>query len=457
MSLNLKKSLKRIKNLFNSKKNEKPSKKKVIRKKTKESKEKISKKPGKKIVKPKKVKLIENKKSDDKKKINKTRSKNKKNNEKKKIVKVKKSKINKVEKIKPKRKKTISRKRKADKINFFEKTSHNPIIEPNKNNSWESWQTFNPASLYIDNKAHFLYRAIGDGGISTLGYAKSDDPIKINERFTNPAFVLSDYFFNKLKKDKKSKFFSYSSGGSTAGCEDPRLTLIDDKIYLIFTTFSNWLYLRMTISSISKDDFINRRWHKWKKPVFISAPGEVHKNWVIFPDKINGQYAILTSISPNISISYHNSLNFSGKNFIKSNYQVRNIKGTWEEYRRGAGPPPIKTKAGWLLFYHAVEKNDTNKYKLGAMILDLNNPEKILYTAKHPILEPDMSYENNGFKPGIVYSCGTILIGDKLYIYYGGADTVVCVASTSLDKLTNSIVGGKKLTLKKKKLLKTKK
>ncbi len=379
---------------------------------------------------------------------------------------MKKTKAKKIKKIKEKKpikkpltsKKTSLRKKSIKKKIILKKSPDNPIFEPNTTNSWESWQTFNPASIYLNNKVHFLYRAIGEGGISTLGYAASnDDPSIIDERYNQPAYVLKNSFFEKLKKDKKNLFFSYSSGGSTAGCEDPRITFINDKVYMIHTTFSNWFYLRMTLSSISKKDFVQKKWHKWKKPVFISSPGEVHKNWVIFPEKIKGKYAILTSISPKVNISYFNNLNFTGKEFIKSYYKPEKIKNTWEEYRRGAGPPPIKTKAGWLLFYHAIEKNDSGKYKIGAMILDYQNPKKILYLAKEPILEPDMIYEKTGFKPNVIYSCGTALIGDNLYIYYGGADTVICVAKTSLDKLVNSLISGHKPKIKKKKVLKIKK
>lgn len=432
MASYIKKGLKKISNFFNSKKSTPTSKKKITKPVTKK------KKVTKKVV--KKTKPVTKKKKDVKKKnVNRVIKKTKP------VIKKKKD----VKKV-PKARKKISRKK------LLEKSIINPILEPNKYNNWESWQTFNPASVYIDNKVHFLYRAIGDGGISTLGYAVSDDPEIVKDRLSKPAYILSDYFFNKLKKDKKTKFFNYSSGGSTAGCEDPRITLIDNKIYLIHTTFSNWLYLRMTLTSINKDDFVNKKWHKWKKPVFISAPGQVHKNWVIFPEKIQGQYAILTSISPKISISYFDNLNFNGREFINSEYKPKSIKNSWEEYRRGVGPPPIKTKAGWLLFYHAVEKNDTSKYKIGAMILDYKNPEKILYTSKEPVLEPDMVYENNGFKPGIVYSCGTVLINDTLYIYYGGADTVVCVASAPLNKFVDSIISGQKSALKKKKVLKNK-
>jgi predicted GH43/DUF377 family glycosyl hydrolase len=87
-----------------------------------------------------------------------------------------------------------------------------------------------------------------------------------------------------------------------------------------------------------------------------------------------------------------------------------------------------------LLLYHAMDKNDPNKYKIGAMILDLNDPKKILYRAPKPILSPEMPYENDG-KPGVVYASGAIVRDDKLYVYYGGGDKHVCVAETKLQPL----------------------
>ncbi len=332
----------------------------------------------------------------------------------------------------------------------LEKTVLNPIMEPN-NNEWESWQTFNPATIYLNKKVHFLYRAIGEQGLSVFGYASSKNGIHISERLKSPAFAIKQDF---LKTLKTNYCLNYHSGGSFAGCEDPRLVCIDNTVYLIFTTFSNWSQLRITLTSIPKKDFLNKNWDKWKKPVFISAPNEIHKNWVLFPEKINGKFAILHSISPNIQIEYFDSLDeLDGKTFIKSSYARTPLQNGWEAYLRGVGPSPIKTSKGWLVLYHAEDKNDSSKYKLGAMILDFKDPTKILYKAKEPVLEPNRPYENNGFKSGIVYSCGAVVIDKTLFVYYGGADTVVCVATQNLEEfikaLTQKLI--KKSLVKKRK------
>jgi hypothetical protein len=114
--------------------------------------------------------------------------------------------------------------------------------------------------------------------------------------------------------------------------------------------------------------------------------------------------------------------------------------GSWDTWIRSSGPPPVKTDRGWLVLYHAMDKRFPHiGYKLGAMLLDLDNPEKIIAKAKSPILEPDMWYEND-WKPGVVYSCGAVEKNGTLYIYYGGGDKYVCVATADLGKLVDTIL-----------------
>lgn len=338
-------------------------------------------------------------------------------------------------------------KRKEETTLTLHKSPENPIIGPIKEREWESWQTFNPAALFENDKVHLLYRAIGKDGVSRLGYASSRNGIHIDERLERPVFTYSH-----TSRPLGVEFYhllNYISGGSWAGCEDPRLTLIEDTVYMLFVSFDGWNSVRIGLTSIKLSDLRGKKWN-WKKQVFISPPGEIHKNWVIFPEKINGKYAILTSISPKISITYVDDLDeFDGSKYINSPWsQAPRKKDRWDSWIRGAGPPPIKTKYGWLLLYHAMDHHDPNKYKLGAMILSLKNPTKILYRSKEPLLEPDEYYENEGFKAGVVYSCGAVVIDKDLFVFYGGADTVVCVATANLENFLQSLMQTKKPKLK---------
>ena len=332
------------------------------------------------------------------------------------------------------RRAAVRERTKRNRPHQLERHGSNPIIEPREDRFWEMKATFNPGAIYADHRIHLLYRALGGGDMSVLGYAATGDGTNISERLDAPAFIPVT---TKKPVRASAPLPAYCSGGGwNGGCEDPRLTLIDDTVYLMYTAFDGWGSIRMALTSIGLDDFLHKRW-QWEEPTLISPPGEIHKNWVLFPEKINGKYAILHGITPRILIEYVDSLEFSEGTFIKSsrppNDRVALEKGVWDNRMRGAGPPPIKTSLGWLLLYHAIDERESSRYKLGAMILDVNDPTKILYRSRVPVLEPEAYYENNGFKAGIVYSCGAVVKDGELYVYYGGSDSVVCVAMAKLD------------------------
>jgi predicted GH43/DUF377 family glycosyl hydrolase len=325
----------------------------------------------------------------------------------------------------------------------LERHESNPIIEPREGNYWEMKATFNPGAIYADHRVHLLYRALGGDDTSVLGYASSDDGVSFLDRLDEPAYVPLTTKATTPKEEQKILEPAYFSGGGwNGGCEDPRLTLIDDRVYLTYTAFDGWGSIRIALSSIGLEDFLNKDW-KWKKPALISPPGQIHKNWVIFPEKIHGKFAILHGITPEVLIEYVDSLDFDGSTFIKSsrpsNEHVALRKGVWDTRVRGAGPAPIKTDAGWLLLYHAIDERDPGRYKLGAMILDADDPTRILYRARMPILEPEFDYENSGWKSGVVYSCGAVVKDGELYVYYGGGDSVVCVAMANLKKFLSEL------------------
>lgn len=333
---------------------------------------------------------------------------------------------------------------------FFVKPEENPIISPKAENDWESWQTFNPGVILLDGKIHFLYRAMGEDGVSRLGYASSSDGFHIEERFANPAYTHPF-------EHRSFNVFSYFSGGGWGGSEDPRLVRVgeENNLYMTYTACGDG-ELRVAITSIGMKDFLNKKW-KWKKPIIISPPGQVHKNWVLFPEKIKSRYAILHSVNPEVSIEYLDNLEFNDTQHIYSQHGGKLRKNCWDNWVRGAGPPPIKTKHGWLLFYHALNNKDFGKYKVGAMLLDLQEPTKILHRSKRPILEPAEAYENNGAKPGIVYMSGAVVRDGELLTYYGGADNYVCVAHANLNDFLEALIkeADPRLKLRNKALTKT--
>ncbi|MEK7128116.1 MAG: hypothetical protein AAB933_00945 [Patescibacteria group bacterium] len=341
-------------------------------------------------------------------------------------------------------------KKSAKKVLVLElkRAKQNPIIEPARNSYWESKATLNPTALYHNDKVHIIYRAIGDNDSSVLGYAGSYDGYNIAERLPYPVYKRPSH---SVKPDISLAPIDYISGGGwNGGCEDPRLTLLGDTVYMLYTAFDGWGSVRIALTSIPLADFEKKNWI-WKAPVLISPRGEVHKNWVLFPEKINGKFAILHSFFPTVRIDYFESLNeLDGTKFIHSdNTRPIDSSRDWDSWFRGVGPAPIKTDIGWLILYHAMDHKNPDRYRLGALILDLKDPTKVLYRSSAPILEPEEYYENNGYKWGVVYSCGAVVVDGTLFVYYGGADKVIGVASVPLNRLLEDLKTHRMTKLKK--------
>lgn len=322
----------------------------------------------------------------------------------------------------------------------LDRHEQNPVLSPQSSREWEHCGTFNPAAIRDDKgTVHLFYRAQGADGISRIGYSNSTDGLNFDERSMYPVFEpLSGYGMPEAEKVSGPKRYCpefYTSGGGWGGSEDPRAVLIGDRVYMTYTAFEGWSSVRIGLTSISLKDLQKQKWN-WRRPVLISKADEVSKNWLLFPEKINGRFAIIHSIVPKVLIEYVDSLDAITKPISSPRPQGMQPgrKGFWDNWVRGAGAPPIKTKLGWLLLYHAIDKNDPNRYKVGAMILDSNDPTKVLYRSPQPILEPDAHYENDG-KPGVVYASGAVVIGDNLVVYYGGGDKHVCIAQTPMKTL----------------------
>lgn len=307
----------------------------------------------------------------------------------------------------------------------------NPIIAPRPEVAWESRATFNSAAIYEDGKVHFLYRALGDTDLSVLGYATSTDGLTIDYRSDMPAYIPREPFETPGNNAFSSLAQHFVSGGGYGGVEDPRITKVEDTIYLTYVAFDGATPPRAAISSISVEDFVKNNWDKWAKPKLISAPGMVNKSAVVLPKKVRGKYVVMHRVYPNILVDYLDDLEFN--EYLRGDYFIPPRKNYWDSKKVGAGAPPMETKDGWLLIYQSVGYQDPHRYKIGAMMLDKEHPEKVLYRTSIPLIEPVEPYENNGFKAGVVYPCGAVIMDKKLHIYYGGADSYVNAASADLD------------------------
>lgn len=311
----------------------------------------------------------------------------------------------------------------------------NPVLSPREHHEWEAAGSFNPAAVDDNGLVHLFYRALGRDGVSRIGHAASGDGRNFSERSPYPVHQprIGCGLPETPPSEEKRRYdlAAHPSGGGWAGAEDPRAVIIEDRLFVTYTAFESWENARIAVTSMAVNDLRKRRWN-WKEPVFLSPQGEVNKNWVLFPEKIGGKYAILHGVAPNVSVEYLDSLDRVEP--LKSRPPKGGRPDHWDNWVRGAGPPPLKTSLGWLLLYHAMDRADPNRYKVGAMILASDRPEKVLYRSPRPILEPDLHYENDG-KPGVVYATGAVIRDDSLLVYYGGGDRHSCVAETPLSPL----------------------
>lgn len=322
---------------------------------------------------------------------------------------------------------------------ILNRIKENPILKPILSHFWESKAVFNAAAIYEKGQVHLVYRAIGDHDISMLGYASSKDGTHIDKRLEEPIFVPGKHL--KRSPLTPSCFFSpfMSGGGGYGGCEDPRITKIGDRMYMTYVAYDGNGPPRVALTSIDANDFLSHQWN-WDKPVLISPPGVVDKNACLLSEKINGKYVIFHRIFPNILIDFVDDLNFDGKGrWLKGDYAIKPRRTYWDSRKVGVGPPPIKTKDGWLMIYHAVGDQDPSRYKIGAMLLDLDDPTRVLYRSNQPVLMPVERYENEGFKKGVVYPCGAVIKDNQLIVYYGGADMFVCAAEAMLSEFINQL------------------
>ncbi|MBM7094832.1 glycoside hydrolase family 130 protein [Bacillus sp. H-16] len=213
------------------------------------------------------------------------------------------------------------------------------------------------------------------------------------------------------------------------GIEDPRITKIEDTYYIYYSAVSP---VGVGESLVSTKD-----WEHIEHMGMIFAPE--NKDVLIFPEKINGKYFALhrpvpkSTGAPEIWIAESDNLRYWGNH----KYLIGLREGMWDNGRIGGGAVPIKTEAGWLELYHGASSD--NRYCMGAVLLDLNNPAKVLARSEKPILEPEAEYEVNGFFGNVVFSCGALVEGDVVKMYYGAADDSMACAELSLKEILNSL------------------
>ena len=308
----------------------------------------------------------------------------------------------------------------------FTRYEGNPIIIPHSSHKWQKRGTFNPAAVYEDGKVHILFRAQGDDGASRMGYAVSKDGIHLDE-------ILDEPIYGPREDFEKAKV-----SGVNWGCEDPRVTKINDRFYMTYTAYDGQNPPRAALTSISISDFITRNWN-WDTPRLISPPGVDDKDSCIVK-KVNGDgYVAFHRLGDAMWMDFLRDLDFPEKKYLTGGIIATPRKNNWDNVKIGISSPPMETEKGWLLLYHAVCQPGFI-YKVGAMLLDYEDPRKIIARSDEPIFEPEAPYELEGVVPNVVFPCGSVIIDDTIYMYYGGADLVTAVATIPVSRVLKDLL-----------------
>lgn len=284
----------------------------------------------------------------------------------------------------------------------------NPLLMPDVAHPWEARNVFNCGVLNHEDKVVLVYRAQGwDSDVSHLGYAESTDGVHFH-RQGHPVF-------------------SPGAPSEVKGVEDPRLTVLDGRIHMLYTA---WAPDAIQVSHASTTDF--RHWDRHG----IVFPGPDNKDAALFPRKINGRYVAFHRIPPSIWLAWSDDLVTWGE------YQqiMTPRPGLFDSLKLGAGGPPIETDAGWLVIYHGVDHNRV--YRLGVALLDKTDPAKVLNRPREAILEPAEPWEIHGEVPNVVFTCGTATMEGRYLVYYGGADRVIGLATAESQELLEFAASG---------------
>jgi len=301
----------------------------------------------------------------------------------------------------------------------------NPVLEPIAGSTWESKYLFNPGAIRLNGKVYLVYRAIGhDDDVSRLGLAVSSDGFSFDERLPEPIFEPA------VASEEK-------------GCEDPRLTLVDDRVHMVYTAYSISV-AQIAVASISVDDFVNYRWKNWHRHG-LAFPSLSDKDGALFPAVFDGKFAMIHRVDPHIWITFSPHMRCP---WPRREHQI--LAGSrsglvWDSRKIGGGSQPLKTEFGWLMIYHGVDHNHV--YRLGVMLLAETDPTVLLYRSPNFVLEPSEAFEvgnDDSWVPNVVFTCGAVareggkeVLGadDEILVYYGAADTVIGVATARVGDL----------------------
>lgn len=314
---------------------------------------------------------------------------------------------------------------------------NNPILEKNSQNPWEQGSVLNPSVIYENGIFRMVYRATNDTHadipgkyMSSIGYAESTDGVHFT-RSPEPLIHPDQDYEKRL------------------GCEDPRVTKIEDTYFLYYTAVSeaengdNIVRIALATSK----DFKN-----WDKHGIVGPGHTSSKAAILFPDKIEGKYVMFYTWMPDSPLSSIMEARFDNLEDVQKppegfmvdemdRFEDNVVFRPPENTFRGAevGAVPIRTQDGWLFIYCNANTADHPEWTIGAALLDLNDPRKILSQTDEPILRPETDTEMHGIVNNVTFPEGAVVVGDELYVYYGSGDQGICLATCKLEDLLSEL------------------
>jgi beta-1,2-mannobiose phosphorylase / 1,2-beta-oligomannan phosphorylase len=338
--------------------------------------------------------------------------------------------------------------------------SENPLISPSdlvaSDGRLEVIGSFNPGAFRFDKEVWLLVRvaerpvpvpgkvrvATLQGGCLEVIEIDADDPgLDLSDpreiRYQGVGYLSSLSHLRLFRSGdgrqfRPASFGALNGGGDLEayGIEDARVCGFADGRFLITYTavsqFGHGVALRVT------RDFVG-----YDTAGMILPPA--NKDCAIFPRKIGGRYACLHR--PSGVVVGGNYIWFSVSDDLTCWGGHRCVACTrprsWDSARIGAGGEPIETEAGWLCLYHGADRE--NRYRIGALLLDLEHPWRVLARSETPLMEPQADYELNGFFGNVIFSAGQIVEGDRILFYYGASDERVCGAELSKAEVLASL------------------
>ncbi|MHC4416924.1 MAG: glycoside hydrolase family 130 protein [Planctomycetota bacterium] len=295
-------------------------------------------------------------------------------------------------------------------ISVFQRSRSNPIITA-LDLPFPAAAVLNPGAAEHDGEIVLLLRVEDRAGYSSIYAARSHDGI--TDWRVHPEPILR-----------------YGEPGwryETWGCEDARVTYLPgEKLwYIMYTAYSS---TGPAVALARSQDLQHA-----DRVGLVFSPN--NKDAVLFPQRFDGRWAVLHRPDAggiqHIWSAYSPDLLHWGE----PHCVVPERGGAaWDSVKVGAGPPPIPTKHGWLLLYHGVKGYGGNfVYRTGVALLDRDSPYKVIARSRGWVFQAEAQYELSGYVPGVVFPTGALVRGDELWIYYGAADSYVCLAIAKLD------------------------